>query len=183
MLKRQARLSPEETAYYAQIYSNYHKMMFSIARKYTDEHSMAEDVVSNSNLALMGKITVLKGLDPKQITAYIATTVKNTAINHRRNIIRRQELFQPEVHLKQDGACENDILHQMEKREEYRELLQMMRKLTKNERMVLYMRFCLNCSTREVAETFGLSESSIRTYVYVSKKKIRRMRENETTAG
>lgn len=176
-------LSLEDVEYYTQVYSDYYKLMYSVAWKYTVDCNLVEDIVSDSNLALMRRLDVLRRIAPDKLQAYIATTVKNMAVNyHRKKKTARKRLavYEP---AEQVEAKDADLLLQIEIKEEYQNLLQSMHRLTRKERSILHMRFFMQLSTREIANMVGLSPSSIRTYICRSRQKIRNYLNEETQKG
>ena len=166
-------LSLEDVEYYTQVYSDYYKLMYSVAWKYAGDCNLVEDIVSDSNLALMRRLDVLRRIAPDKLQAYIATTVKNMAVNyHRKKKTARKRLAVYEL-AEQVEAKDTDLLLQIEIKEEYQNLLQSMHRLTRKERSILHMRFFMQLSAREIANMVGLSPSSIRTYICRSRQKIR----------
>ena len=177
------KLSLEDVEYYTQVYNDYYKLMYSVAWKYADDCNMVEDIVSDSNLALMRRIDVLRGIAPDKLQAYITTTVKNMAVNyHRKKKTARKRLAVYEL-AEQVEATDTDLLLQIEIKEEYQSLLRSMHSLTRKERSILCMRFFMQLSTREIANMVGLSPSSIRTYICRSRQKIRNYLNEETQKG
>lgn len=176
-------LSLEDVEYYTQVYSDYYKLMYSVAWKYAGDCNLVEDIVSDSNLALMRRLDVLRRIAPDKLQAYIATTVKNMAVNyHRKKKTARKRLAVYEL-AEQVEAKDADLLLQIEIKEEYQNLLQSMHRLTRKERSILHMRFFMHLSTREIANMVGLSPSSIRTYICRSRQKIRNYLNEETQKG
>ena len=176
-------LSLEDVEYYTQVYSDYYKLMYSVAWKYAGDCNLVEDIVSDSNLALMRRLDVLRRIAPDKLQTYIATTVKNMAVNyHRKKKTARKRLAVYEL-AEQVEAKEADLLLQIEIKEEYQNLLQSMHRLTRKERSILHMRFFMQLSTREIANMVGLSPSSIRTYICRSRQKIRNYLNEETQKG
>lgn len=180
---KNVNLSLEDVEYYTQVYSDYYKLMYSVAWKYADDCNMVEDIVSDSNLALMRRIDVLRRIDPGKLQAYISTTVKNMAVNyHRKKKTARKRLAVYEL-AEQVEATDTDLLLQIEIKEEYQSLLQSMHSLTRKERSILHMHFFMQLSTREIANMVGLSPSSIRTYICRSRQRIRNYLNEEAQKG
>lgn len=157
------------TALYLQ---NYH-LMLSIARHYTQEKPLIEDIVSDSLVALHGQVATLRGLSQDMLRVYIITTVRNTTIN----LIKRNQRLQARnageeaLHGVPDSA---NIEHQVVLMDELDHVLKIICTLPDKEQAVVRMKFFDNMSNAEIAKALGLSESSIPQYVVRARNKIRR---------
>lgn len=72
-------LNHQDQKYMELIYFEHHRLMLSTAWRYFKEASIIDDIVSDSCVALMKKIDVLKSLDNNELRLYIVSTVRNTA--------------------------------------------------------------------------------------------------------
>ena len=75
---------PDDKSYMIWLYEEFHRLMFSTARKYTSNQTDCEDIVQNALVGLMQKISKLRQFDRCILTAYIVSTVSNAAINYLR---------------------------------------------------------------------------------------------------
>ena len=73
------------------LYEKYKYIMFGTARKYVSDSFAVEDLVQESLLKLIPKISVLRGLQRCKIDAYIVYTVRNTAFNYLRKKANERE--------------------------------------------------------------------------------------------
>ena len=74
----------QEREFMARLYEEYERLFFSTALKYAPTHHDAEEIVQDSLVNLIKKVTTLKQLERCTLVAYIVSTVRNTAINHLR---------------------------------------------------------------------------------------------------
>ena len=63
------------------LYTDFEKLFFYTAYKYTSDREMAEDIVQESLVNLHEKIETIRPMSHAVLAAYVRTTVRNTAIN------------------------------------------------------------------------------------------------------
>ncbi len=81
-----------DAEFMARLYERYAGLMFATACSFTTRRQEAEDIVSESLMALMRNIDTLRRLESKPLGAYIVTSVRRTAIIHRsREALRRKK--------------------------------------------------------------------------------------------
>ena len=178
-LEKGKMLTVDEAKEFAQIYSKYHRLMYSVAWKFSQDPADVEDIVSDSNLALMKNIATLINIRDKQLPSYIATTVKNIGINYLRKRDKEKkltkELVQNEIYKDMYEEC----MYTMHVRDKYNVLLSELRCLTNKEGAIIYLRFFKGVDTRGISEIMGLSTASIRAYISRARKKLgKRFEEN-----
>ena len=83
----------DDKEYMEWLYTEHRLLMYGIAWRYVDDTHQAEDVVSDSCVALMRKISVLRGLDGFALRKYIVSCVRNTAFNSNESRKRQRNLF------------------------------------------------------------------------------------------
>ncbi len=161
----------EEDAYIMEMYMKQNSFMIMIASRYISSKEDIEDVVADSFLKIIEKIDRIKRMDSMQISAYIAITVRHKCIDFIRKNNRKQfrERFvgQEELEQMSDGeSVERKIILD----EELHMIQSAILNLPEPERILLQMKVYENKSTKEIAQTTGLSEGVVR-------KKIQRARE------
>jgi len=72
---------PEDREYMLWVYQEYQRLMFFTVKKYISNPADQEDIVQDSLERLIKKIPQMRTLDRFALTAYIVSTVRNTAIN------------------------------------------------------------------------------------------------------
>jgi len=68
------------------VYQDHKYIMFGTAKKYLSNDSVCEDLVQESLIKLIPKIDILRHLERCKLTAYIVSTVRNTARNYLREL-------------------------------------------------------------------------------------------------
>ena len=74
------------------LYSSNYRLMFQIARKYTQSKENAEDFVNEACMKLIRNIKKLRDKDDCIIQQYIAVTIKSIAIDHHRK--KNRQLYE-----------------------------------------------------------------------------------------
>lgn len=151
-----------DKAFMVKLYTDFEKLLFYTAFKYTSDKETAEDIVQESLLNLHEKIETLRPMNHAVLAAYVRTTVRNTAINtlkvqgyekdHRAEDIPREMPERQEISL-------DDFLSLAG----YRDLLKKIWPLLSDEeRLLLEGKYILGYSDHELAIRTGCKTSSIR---------------------
>lgn len=137
----------QEREFMARLYEEYERLFFSTALKYAPTHHDAEEIVQDSLVNLIKKVTTLKQLERCTLVAYIVSTVRNTAINHLRKAGRiklaetdiddQSETIDPQLSL-------DDLLIL---RERQQKLAATWLNVPEDDRMLLEGNICWDCRT------------------------------------
>ena len=158
--------SDEDRDYMEWLYREYHRLMYKIAFEYCHAQMEVQDIVSDSCVALIGKIEKLRYLEKAELKLYIFSTVRNTAIDHYR---KRRRLDARFFHLSEERANRMtdgvDVVGQIELKDELNRVLQIICELPEKEKTVMYLKYSVGLPDAEIAEIVGLSPNSVRKYV------------------
>ena len=153
---------PQDRNFIVQLYLEYEKLLFGTAWKFTSSHHDAEEIVQDSLVNLIKKVTTLKQLERCTLVAYIVSTVRNTAINHLRKAGRiklaetdiddQSEMIDPQLSL-------DDLLIL---RERQQKLAATWLNIPEDDRMLLEGKYLLGLSDGELAELAGCKSNSVR---------------------
>ena len=144
------------------LYTDFEKLFFYTAYKYTSNREMAEDIVLESLVNLHQKIETIRPMDHAVLAAYVRTTVRNTAIN-----IIKAHGYEKDLRLEDNikttsemqGASLDDLLSLTR----YRDLLKKIWPLlSEEERFLLEGKYVLGYKDNELAIKAGCKASSIR---------------------
>ena len=80
----------DDRAFMESAYTQYHRLMYAQAYRILNHSQAAEDAVSESLLALMKKIDLLRSLPCNKLRSYLVITVKHTAITQEARRRREQ---------------------------------------------------------------------------------------------
>lgn len=150
---------PDDKSYMIWLYEEFHRLMFSTARKYTSNQTDCEDIVQNALIGLMQKISKLRQFDRCILVAYIVSTVRNAAINH----LRHQALENEHTDSLDENEPDISSLDNLASLAHQRNLLsQVWSQLSQEDRFLLEGRYIIGASDKELARKLNCKSSSIR---------------------
>lgn len=156
--------SEDDRAFMSEVYTKHSRLMLKIARSIAGVD--AEDVLSDSCVALIQVLEKLRTMNDGEMRKYIVITVKNTALNHWRKKQRETAMFQT-YNEEEDERTEAvpSSEHKILLQEELYLVREAMKTLTPREKDLLRMKYGERKSNAEIAATIGLSVNSISQYV------------------
>lgn len=166
------KTNPGEGENITDLYKKYYPLWKKIAFSICQENDLADDIVLESFTKLISKKELLELLDPSARMVYLKTTVRNTALklmSKRAPAWKRQTILE-ELYETADGPMEDQI--------DYRIFLgDMLSKLSERDRELIFLRYFMDFSLREIAEEIGLKENSVAVYLQRAKNKLRKLLE------
>lgn len=137
------------------LYDEHYVRLVRLAVLLLGDAGRAEEVVQDSFVAVYRRWDRLAGADHP---AYLRQTVVNrsrSALRHLGVVARHQ----PDAPLDEPGA-DHDTL----RRDQRRTVLDALRRLPRRQREVLALRYYLDLSEREIAETLGISTGAVKSH-------------------
>ena len=174
----------DDRAFMQEVYQQNERLMYAIALKYASNTRDCEDIVHDTVEKLCKNIAKIKELPNSALRAYVVYAVRNTAINFRKHqsTINR--------HIQQlsgdDSSSEYDqpesIIERIEDLQEKRtRLTKVWMQLTDAEQELLYRKYVLDQTTKELAGIFQCSRDSIRMRLSRARRKSLRLMKGEGT--
>ena len=174
----------DDRAFMQEVYQQNERLMYAISLKYASNTQDCEDIVHDTVEKLCKNIAKIKELPNSALRAYVVYAVRNTAINFRKHqsTINR--------HIQQlsgdDSSSEYDqpesIIERIEDLQEKRtSLTKVWMQLTDAEQELLYRKYVLDQTTKELAGIFQCSRDSIRMRLSRARRKSLRLMKGEGT--
>ena len=138
-----------------QLYDAHYVRLVRLAVLLLGDTGRAEEVVQDSFVAVYRRLDQLEGAD---VPAYLRQTV----VNRSRSVLRHLSVVSkhpPDVPLDEPGA-DHDVL----RRAQRRAVIDAMARLPRRQREVLALRYYLDLSEREIAETLGISPGAVKSH-------------------
>ena len=162
---------------FAEIYNNYEKQMFFLARTFLDCDADAEDAVHEVFLQIASKhIDTVCGIDNENdLRNYLLKATKNTCLNHQRN---REIPFAPEdmpLSHKTPELSDSELVEVVCLRAEADKLKETILALPEQYRDVLYYRLILELSIDEIADTTKQKKATVKKQLLRGKAKLYEM--------
>lgn len=162
----QSIASDDDRDFMERLYTKYDRLMYATVWKYTNLPQEADDIVSDSIVALMDRIDTLRGLEPPALTRYIVVTVRNTALNHLSRLRLMRERFPSAMdELLEQAAVQESFEQSIALRDTLTTILRLMNELPEKEQIVLQLKYSSDLSNDEIARVAGLSPESVRKYL------------------
>lgn len=132
------------------------RSLVRLAGLFVDDRAAAEDLVQEAFIRLSRSLDRIR--DPDRAAAYLRSIVLNLARDHNRRglvSLRHRPPAQPDVRTAEETV---------ELEDEQRHVVEALRALPRRQRDVLVLRYYLELSPPEIAETLGLSVNSVKTH-------------------
>lgn len=173
----------DDRAFMQEVYQQNERLMYAIALKYASNTQDCEDIVHDTVEKLCKNIAKIKELPNSALRAYVVYAVRNTAINFRKHqsTIRHIQQLSGD-----DSSSEYDqpesIIERIEDLQEKRtSLTKVWMQLTDAEQELLYRKYVLDQTTKELAGIFQCSRDSIRMRLSRARRKSLRLMKGEGT--
>ena len=177
-----ATSEPDEQQFMISLYEEYHRLMFSTAKKYVSDHYATEDIVQESLINLLKNIKKVMTLERCNLAAYVVCTDRNTSINHlkKERTKKKHIVFSPVEGSDAEISPAPSVEELLLLKEELHILSSIMTQLSEEERILLDGRYLLGLSDEEVAEMIRCKPSSVRMKLTrVRRKVFAMMKQNE----
>lgn len=155
----------DEKQFIIDVYEKYKLLMFVTARKYVKEKEEVEDVVQEALVKLISNMSTLRKIQHSKIEAYIAVTVKNTAISYCRQKNKEcQYITFHDIQIDNFGSvgCERVVEKKLEATEQLKLFYKCLKNLSDRDQDVLSRKYYMMQSDEEIAKLHGVKPGSIR---------------------
>ncbi len=160
----------EEEKKFSLIYNKYYKYVYGIASKYFDNKMDKEDATYTSFLRIALNISKIKDIYSDETYGFIAVVTKNICITMVNKKNRIKEVLVEDV---SDIPDENNDFERIENEgyllTTYEKCL---KKLTKKQYEILYLRYVNDLSIKEIANIFSINENTSKQRLHYAKNKL-----------
>lgn len=163
----------EEQSKFTRLYEKYRYLLWYVAKDILKDKDLAEDAVQEAYLALTKHLEQVEDVDSPRTKRFLVTIVKSKAIDILRRE-RRADFTEYEDALG-DVAEREDALDAYLQVESYERLVEAIRGLEENYRVVLECRYLHELSEKETAEVLGLAEKTVNVRTWRARKKLKQV--------
>ena len=153
---------PDDRAFMERFYLEHERLMYATVRKWLDDSEAAKDIVQESVLRLIPKISFLRQQERCVNASYVVSTVRNTTINY----LRRRSRAEGRCASLEEGeepAVPQVSLDELVLLTEQRErLARVWVRLTEEEQLLLEGKYILGYEDGELAGMLGCKKDSVR---------------------
>jgi RNA polymerase sigma-70 factor (sigma-E family) len=155
------RVEVDRDALVATLYEREGVALVRLARLFTDDRAAAEDIVQEAFIRLHRNAHRIE--DTGRAAAYMRSIVLNLARDHNRRgmmSLRHQDTAIRETSAAPQPIPEDRIVHT----EDRGEVIEALRDLPTRQRDCLVLRFYLDLTEKEIADTLDISKNSVKTH-------------------
>ena len=166
----------ERDGFLIRLYDDHIKLMYYIVRGLSQDLAQQEEIIQESMARLIAMEQRLREMSPAERAAYVAATVRNTAISELR---RRQVQSRKEIPFELYGEETPQIPMELEElwmMEERRQRLRSaLTRMDEEERFLLEARYFLGYTDQEIADQLGCQSNSVRMKLTRARRQLQRM--------
>jgi RNA polymerase sigma-70 factor, ECF subfamily len=167
------------------LYARYLPLAWRYAYAHMQDVHMAEDVVSETMLALLKNIHQIEA-EAAHIAGWLRSVVRNKAADHHRQSFRIKDRLE-KIGYTQTCECTNGSPSlALEAEETRRHVLDVLEQLPPKQRLVLELKYAEGLRVREIAEQLNETEKGIEAALYRARREFRRcfeLSERSTTTN
>lgn len=149
-------MEPDSHAVIAAMFQEHGRALVRMARLFVDDRAAAEDLVQEAFIRLSRSLDRIQ--QPEKAAAYLRSIVLNLARDHnRRGLVSLR-------HRPPEPSHQPSTEETIELGDDQRRVVQALRSLPHRQRDVLVLRYYLELTPPEIAETLGISVNSVKTH-------------------
>ena len=160
-------MNDDDRYFIAQLYEQYYPIMKKKAYEILLDYSIVDDLINDTFIKLIENISTLRSLECCKRASYIVHTIRNISINYnRQHATRSKKMFL---------GMSDDLIESIPDkltieeicttREDNIELGEAIEQLSERDRNLLYYKYNLERSDKEIAEIMDISLKNIREYL------------------
>lgn len=175
-----AEFDCDDKKFLIDLYSNYYRLVRKTIYNITYENQDIEDLINDSFIKLIGKLSVIRALDVYKMTSYIVCTARSVAINYikHQKVEKKYIYFSDETDIDEKLVDYEDIPEIRLIRQEEMSLLNgAIFNLPDKERDILHFKYILDLKDSEIATIFGISAASVRQYLTRARRDAKKIME------
>lgn len=139
------------------LFREHARSLVRMARLFADDRNAAEDIVQEAFLRLRRALHRIQ--EPNKATAYLRSIVLNLVRDHnRRGLMSLRHRARAEASW---PSAEDELVM----REDQRQVIDALRELAARQRDCLLLRYYMELSVPDIAETLSLSANSVKTHL------------------
>ena len=168
---------PDDRDFIIRLYKEHRKLMYAVALRIVHDRQIAEDMVSNAVINMIGSINTLRKVNRCRLRSYIVSIVRNNSIDYLRKCQRESRCsFLTDDYCAFDHASEQDTPEEaFLKNVEIEELRSGIAELPENERLLLTLKYVDELSDAEIADMLNIKKNSVRGCMFRARKHLKKI--------
>lgn len=165
----------EERNKFAKLYQKYESGMYNIAFSILHDRHLAEDAVQEAFIKLIKYLPEIESISCHKTKALIVIIVKSAAIDLYR---KRKKMYEVEsVEVDEDIPVQELPLNHLIAEESYYEFKVKLRKLNKEYRQIILLKYLYELSNREIADYLCVSDDVVRQRISRARRAVKKIME------
>lgn len=153
------------------VFNEFYSQLFNYGKRFSMDHHLIEDAIQNIFVRLLKKNQPFEHVD--NIKFYLLTSTRNELLRllKKKSVVELVEITDMLFNMQEvNEEIEEEML---ERREEYLQLNECLKKLPPKQREMIYLRFNAELSFEEISKMLNISIESCRTSLYRALKHIK----------
>ena len=164
--------SPEDRDMMTAFYMDYKGRMYTEARKFMNTQEDVEDMVYEALTRIIDKMDLFRELRPEQRSAYAITTVRHLSVMQLEKNAFRNHLALSELDTDYCSVFSEPLESAVGRQLLSDKIRAVWTELPQRYQMLLEQKYILRSTDAEMAEFFGVEQSSIRMYLTRARRKL-----------
>ncbi|MEL1134140.1 sigma-70 family RNA polymerase sigma factor [Desulfitobacterium sp. THU1] len=166
-----------EKNYILNLYQDYYGLVRKSIFKITHDNGNIEDLVNDTFIKLIEKISLIRTLESCKLATYIVCTARSVAINFiRHRDVENKYLFYGEEEDIAEGISDYKVVEDgIILEEQIEEMSRAISKLSEKEKDILYFKYILEMDNEQLGKILGIAPASVRQYLTRSRRKARQL--------
>ena len=177
-----SELADDDKAFMLKIYQDYYGLVRKTIYDITYDFGNLEDLINDTFLKLIEKLSVIRSLNSCKTAAYVVYTARSVAINFikHRDIQRKHWFYGGDSDLSEDiPDREENIEERIIHREEIEAMGNAILRLPERQKNILFFKYILEMKDYKIAEILGIAAPSVRQYLTRARGKARKLMDKE----
>jgi len=158
----------DDKAFIRNLYQEYYGLVRKTVYNITHDADNIEDLINDTFIRLIEKISIIRTLDSCKTAAYVVYTSRSVAINYikRRDVQKKHSYFGGDMDLAEKVPSLGDTIEErIILQEEIEEMGKTILRLPEKQKDLLYFKYLLGMTDAEIADIFGIAPGSVRQYL------------------
>jgi RNA polymerase sigma-70 factor (ECF subfamily) len=172
----------DDKAFMLNLYKEYYGLVRKTVYNITHDTDYVEDLMNDTFLKLIEKISLIRTLDSCKLAAYVVYTSKSVAIN----FIKHRDVQKKHVHYGEDldlaerfPVSDDSLEDRIIRQEEIEELRNAISKLPDRHKDLLYFKYILEMNDVDIAKVFQIAPGSVRQYLTRARREAKELMDKE----
>lgn len=177
-IRKRKPIGKKNIKYIQEMYELYSKKLFYIARKYTQDIILAEDVVQSTFTNVLAYPDGILRVPKEEVFYFLTAVLKHEALD----LLQQEKNNEHESLIYEDGM-EGDFIE--DPRNKYLQMIdldslkQNLSRMEKRHRDILLFRYVYGLKCKEIADIFNVSERTVKTRCSQARDQLKMMMEED----